>query len=164
VTNPIVDRSLRHMAWANERMLNVLMALPDEAINFSAWNPDWSVGKIVNHIVGAQGRLVARITDQPAPEKLADVTTARGVSDLISLFKERDAHILSLASAPDEMHSYLQNGNKVEFLTSTLIVQSVHHATEHRAQISDILAANKMDALNLDAISLFPFEKWQQIQ
>ena len=62
------------------------------------------------------------------------------------------------------MLSFVLYGNEVEFLTSTLIVQSVHHATEHRAQIADILAANKMDALNLDAISLFPFEKWQRTQ
>ncbi|MEJ6607330.1 MAG: DinB family protein [Candidatus Planktophila sp.] len=164
MTNPIVERSLKHMAWANEHTLNILTNLPDEAINFSAWNPDWTVGKIVHHILGAQGRLIARITGQPAPEELAEVTTAHGISELIPIFKERDARILSLSSKPEEMLSFVLYGNEVEFLTSTLIVQSVHHATEHRAQIADILAANKMDALNLDAISLFPFEKWQRTQ
>ncbi|MFM1985579.1 MAG: hypothetical protein RLZZ295_745, partial [Actinomycetota bacterium] len=30
------------MAWANKQMLEILKGLPDEAINFSAWNPDWT--------------------------------------------------------------------------------------------------------------------------
>ena len=164
MTSPIVDKSLSHMAWANQQMLNVLVELPDEAINFSAWNPEWTVGKIVWHIADSQGRISSRITGQPAPEELAEVTTARAISDLLSVFKERDAHILSLATVPDETHSFIQNGKEVEFVTSTFIVQSVHHATEHRAQIADILAANKMDALNLDNLSPWRFEKWQRTQ
>jgi hypothetical protein len=39
-------------------------------------------------------------------------------------------------------------------------VQAIHHASEHRAQISDILAANNLDVLNLDEIDLWSFEKW----
>lgn len=159
MTDPIVDKLLGHMAWANEQMLNILADLPDEAINFTAWNADWTVGKLVRHIVDSQGRIVSRITGQPAPEELQEVTTARGVSDLISVFKERDARIFSLATTPDGKHSFLQNGKEVEFVTSTFIVQSAHHATEHRAQIADILAANKMDALNLDHLSPWRYEK-----
>ena len=158
----IVERSLKHMAWANSQMLNILSELPDEAINFSAWNPDWTVGKIVHHIVTAQGRLIARITGESAPEELPELSTAAGVNDLIPVFKARDARILALSSSPQEMRTFLMYGNEVEFLTSTLLVQSFHHATDHRAQISDILAANKMDVINLDSLSLFPFEKWER--
>lgn len=162
MTDPIASRALRHMAWANGQMLTILSQLPDEAINFSAWNPDWTVGKIVHHIVSAQGRLIARISGEVAPEELPDLTTAAGVSDLIPVFKQRDARILDLSSGPDELRQFILYGNEVEFLTSTLFAQAVHHATEHRAQISDILAVNKMDVLNLDSISLFPFEKWER--
>lgn len=146
------------MAWANEEMLNILLALPDEAMKFSSWNPDWTVGKIVHHIVDSQGRLISRITSQLPPAECPEVTTADSISDLLPLFKERDAHIFSLANEPDQMHSITQNGKKVEFLTSTVIAQSVHHAAEHRVQISDILANNKMDVLNLDSLSFFRFE------
>lgn len=164
VMDPIVEKSLSHMAWANEQMLNILGDLPDEAINFSSWNPEWTIGKIVHHIVDSQGRLISRITDQQAPKEIPAVTTTLSVSDLIPMFKERDARILSLAKAPDALHSIVQNDKKVEFLTSTVIAQSMHHATEHRVQISDILAVNKMDVLNLDALSLFRYEKWLRAQ
>lgn len=162
MNNPLVERSFKHMAWANAQMFSILKGLPDEAINFSAWNPDWTVGKIAHHIVIAEGRLISRILNQPSPAENDGPTTARGIGELIAICAERDAQLLSLIHTPDEMRTFVRYGNEVEFLTSTILVQAVHHASEHRAQISDILAANKMDVLNLDEIDLWSFEKWEK--
>jgi uncharacterized damage-inducible protein DinB len=150
------------MAWANNQMLTILQGLPDDAINFSAWNLDWTVGKIAHHIVIAEGRLIARIINQPAPAEPEAPTTSAGIKELISVCAERDAQLLSLIDTPDEMRTFVRYGKEVSFLTSTILVQAVHHASEHRAQISDILAANKMDVLNLDEIDLWSFEKWEK--
>ena len=143
-------------------MLNILLSLPDDAIHFSAWNPDWTVGKIAHHIVIAEGRLISRITQQPAPDEFDPPKSASDISKLISVCADRDAQLLALIITPDEMRSFVRYGNEVEFLTSTILVQAVHHASEHRAQISDILAANNMDVLNLDEIDLWSFEKWEK--
>ena len=150
------------MAWANKQMLTILQGLPDEAINFSAWNPDWTVGKIAHHIVIAEGRLISRIVNQPSPPEPDAPTTAAGIKELISICAERDAQLLSLVDTPDEMRTFVRYGNEVAFLTSTILVQAVHHASEHRAQISDILASNNLDVLNLDEIDLWSFEKWEK--
>ena len=160
MSNPLVERSFKHMAWANKQMLTILQGLPDEAINFSAWNPDWTVGKIAHHIVIAEGRLISRIVNQPSPAEPDAPTTAAGIKELISICAERDAQLLSLVDTPDEMRIFVRYGNEVAFLTSTILVQAVHHASEHRAQISDILASNNLDVLNLDEIDLWSFEKW----
>ncbi|MBU3734532.1 MAG: DinB family protein [Candidatus Planktophila sp.] len=162
MSNPLVERSFKHMAWANAQMFRILKGLPDEAINFSAWNPDWTVGKIAHHIVIAEGRLISRITNQPAPVENDAPTTAVAIEELISICADRDAQLLSLINTPDEMRTFVRYGNEVEFLTSTILVQAVHHASEHRAQISDILAANNMDVLNLDEIDLWSFENWEK--
>ncbi len=159
MSNHLIERSFRHMAWANSQMLSILKNLPDEAINFSAWNPDWTVGKIAHHIVIAQGRLISRIINEPAPAESDPPTSAAGIGELITVCAERDAQFLSLIDTPDELRRFSRYGNEVEFLTSTILVQAVHHASEHRAQISDILAANLMDVLNLDEIDLWSFEK-----
>ena len=150
------------MAWANKQMLTILQGLPDEAINFSAWNPDWTVGKIAHHTVIAEGRLISRIVNQPSPTEPDAPTTAAGIKELISICAERDAQLLSLVDTPDEMRIFVRYGNEVAFLTSTILVQAVHHASEHRAQISDILASNNLDVLNLDEIDLWSFEKWEK--
>ncbi len=162
MNNPLVERSFKHMAWANAQMFSILKGLPDEAINFSAWNPDWTVGKIAHHIVIAEGRLISRILNQPSPAENDAPTTAEGIGELIAICAERDAQLLSLIHTPDEVRTFVRYGNEVEFLTSTILVQAVHHASDHRAQISDILAANKMDVLNLDEIDLWAFEKWEK--
>jgi uncharacterized damage-inducible protein DinB len=162
MSNPLVERSFKHMAWANKQMLTILQGLPDEAINFSAWNPDWTVGKIAHHIVIAEGRLISRIVNQPSPPEPDAPTTAAGIKELISICAERDAQLSSLVNTPDEMRTFVRYGNEVAFLTSTILVQAVHHASEHRAQISDILASNNLDVLNLDEIDLWSFEKWEK--
>jgi uncharacterized damage-inducible protein DinB len=162
MSNPLVERSFKHMAWANKQMLTILQGLPDEAINFSAWNPDWTVGKIAHHIVIAEGRLISRIVNQPSPTEPDAPTTAAGIKELISICAERDAQLLSLVDTPDEMRIFVRYGNEVAFLTSTILVQAVHHASEHRAQISDVLASNNLDVLNLDEIDLWSFEKWEK--
>lgn len=162
MSNPLVERSFRHMAWANNRMLTVLKNLPDEAINFSAWNPSWTVGAIANHIVVAEGRLISRIIKQPSPIEPEPPKSASEISQLIKLCAERDAQLLSLIDTPDEIRRFVRLGTEVEFQTSTILVQAVHHASEHRAQISDILAANNMDVLNLDEIDLWSFERWER--
>lgn len=150
------------MAWANNRALTLLEGLSDEAINFSAWNPDWTVGTIAHHIVISQGRLVSRIIKQPAPPELEPPKTAAEISQLIERCAKLDEQLLSLIDTPDEVRSFTRLGSPVEFRTSTILVQAVHHASEHRAQISDILAANNMDVLNLDEIDLWSFEKWER--
>lgn len=162
MSNPLVERSFKHMAWANKQMLTILQGLPDEAINFSAWNPDWTVGKIAHHIVIAEGRLISRIVNQTSPAEPDAPTTAAGIKELVSICAERDAQLLSLINTPDEMRTFVRYGNEVAFLTSTILVQAVHHASEHRAQISDILASNNLDVLNLDEIDLWSFEKWEK--
>lgn len=158
----MVERSFKHMAWANKQMLSILKGLPEEAINFSAWNPEWTVGKIAHHIVIAEGRLISRITQQPAPHEFDPPKSASDISELISMCAERDSQLLDLINTPDEVRGFVRYGKEVEFLTSTILVQAVHHASEHRAQISDILAANNMDVLNLDEIDLWSFEKWEK--
>ena len=164
MSNSLVERSFKHMAWANKQMLQILKELPDEAINFSAWNPDWTVGKIAHHIVIAEGRLISRIIQQPAPDELQPPVSAAEIEELIEICAERDSQLLDLINTPDEMRKFVRYGNEVEFLTSTILVQAVHHASEHRAQISDILAANNMDLLNLDEIDLWSFERFERSQ
>jgi uncharacterized damage-inducible protein DinB len=159
-----VERSFRHLAWANSRMLEILRELPDEAINFSAWNPDWTVGKIVNHIAVAEGRLVARIKNEGYPVETEAPTTAIGIQQLVPIFAVRDMQLLQLVDTPDEIRRFVQFGKDVEFLTSTILAQALHHASEHRAQISDILASNNMDVFNLDSIDFWSFEKWERAQ
>ena len=154
-----LSRLFRHMAWANNQVFTKLSTLPEDALSFSAWNPEWTVGKIANHIVIAQGRLISRLEKQSAPEEHEFPYTSNGMKELTAKSAINDAKIQTLIDAPEEMLTFIRYGETVSYLSTTVIAQLVHHATEHRAQISDILAFNKMDVINLDDYDLWSFER-----
>ena len=158
MSDKTLARLFRHMAWANNQVFTQLSTLPESALSFSAWNPEWTVGKIANHIVIAQGRFLTRLQKlDPLPESEFPLTSL-GMQDLVQKSLENDAALQKFLDLPDEMLTFLRYGNTVSFLTSTVLAQVVHHATEHRAQIADILAVNNMDVINLDALDLWSFE------
>lgn len=162
MADPTLRRLLEHMGWANQRMFATLQGLPDEALTLSAWNPEWQIGVIANHIVVASGRLISRITGEPAPSEGAAPTTAQELLELATAAADRDRKLLALADVQDGPRTFVRYGEQVEFLASTILAQAIHHATEHRAQIADILAVNNHDVMNLDAMDLWSYEMWQR--
>ena len=147
------------MAWANNQVFTKLSTLPEESLSFAAWNPKWTVGKIANHIVIAQGRMISRLEKQSAPEEIDFPNTSQGMKDLAAKSAANDARIQTFLETPEEMLTFIRYGETVSYLSTSVIAQLVHHATEHRAQISDILAFNKMDVVNLDDYDLWSFER-----
>ena len=161
MSDATLNRLFRHMSWANNQLFNQLVTLPEEALSYSAWNQEWTVGKIANHIVIAQGRFLTRLQkQQPFPESEFELTNS-GMSQLTQKSAENDLALQKFLDLPDEKLTFLRYGKKVSFLTSTVLAQIIHHATEHRAQIADILAVNNMDVINLDALDLWSFEKFE---
>jgi uncharacterized damage-inducible protein DinB len=154
-----LSRLFRHMSWANNQVFTKLSTLREEALSFAAWNPEWTVGKIANHIVIAQGRLISRLEKNSAPEEVEFPLTSQGMKDLAAKSAVNDAKIQTLIDSPEEMLTFVRYGETVSYLSTSVIAQLVHHATEHRAQISDILAFNKMDVVNLDDYDLWSFER-----
>lgn len=147
------------MAWANNQLFTQLSTLPEAALLFSAWNPEWTVGKIANHIVIAEGRLISRLEKQSAPEEIEFPSTSQGMKDLAAKAAINDKKIQTLLESPEEMLTFVRYGETVSYLSTSVIAQYVHHATEHRAQIADILAVKNMDVINLDDIDLWSFER-----
>ena len=157
-----LDRLFRHMNWANNQLFTQLSKLPEEALNYSAWNPEWTVAKIANHIVIAQGRFISRLQKQdPLPESEFPATNA-GMNELAMKSLENDQKLQNFLELPDEMLTFIRYGETVSYLTSSVLAQVIHHATEHRAQIADILAFNKMDVINLDSLDFWTFERFER--
>lgn len=162
MADPTLQRLLEHMGWANQRMFETLQSLPESTLSLSAWNPEWQIGVIANHIVVASGRLIARISGEAAPAEGPAPTSMDELAALAALAAERDQRLLEMADVQDGPRVFVRYGEEVQFLASTILAQAIHHATEHRAQIADILAVNKQDVLNLDAMDLWSYEMWQR--
>ena len=158
-------RGLNHMAWANQEVLKSVAKLPDASLNSYLTNPEWTVAKIISHICSAASWYVHRLEKGelvgiPALNKSSDVLV------LAQLQNNLDRKLIEASSAEDRELTYVyqKTGERVTRWYSTILAQSVHHATEHRAQLVDALEFNGYQIIDLDELDLWAFDIYERNQ
>lgn len=152
-----LDRMLKHMAWVNQKVYAAAATLPDEAFGAYIVNPEWTAGRILQHIVGGADWYQYCLTkkewsDIPKPAKGSDVP---GLAKLLAQFDET---IINEAAKGEATVTFKTEKGETSNLRSTIISQAIHHATEHRAQLIDALEYKGFKIINLDDIDLWGFE------
>jgi uncharacterized damage-inducible protein DinB len=152
------------MAWANQQTIKHLQGLPQEALRSFATNPEWFVAEILHHIVDAGDHYAYRISGvavltKPGEPRIADVETLADLERIKDQAAKVDAALFECAKLDDIQLEFKNNsGNLVKRWRSTILSQSIHHATEHRAQLAAALEAKGFPALNLDDLDLWSYE------
>jgi len=157
-------RLLAHMAWANQKTITHLRALPDEALKAYVINSEWTVAEMVHHIVDSADHYVYRLSGklvlaQNPDSPIADVNSN---SDLVRIAEQAAKVDAALGECVhlDETQLEFTNsaGKDVKRWRSTILSQAIHHATEHRAQIAAALEFRNFPILDLDELDLWAFE------
>ena len=145
------------MAWANAALFKQLASLPDAALSHTAPGSEWSVGAIAHHLVTAAENYAQRLHGEPRAAKREVPTDVAGISELRAALATADAKLRKAAGLGGEeiLRWTSFNGEAMAFPRWVLVNQSVHHATEHRAQIAGALAANEIRSVDLDAIDVW---------
>lgn len=154
---------LKHMAWANQEIFTQVSEMPDEALDAYAVNPEWTAREIMRHIASSATYYGYRLLDQ---ESLTETeravwqvkleathvppATMKDMSVLLDRLKTADAELLKAAEQPEGFIVHTMDGRTVNRARSTIISQSIHHATEHRAQLISALEAKGFVGINLD--------------
>jgi len=152
------------MAWANAKTITHLQTLPEEALSAFATNPEWHVAEIIHHIVDSGDYYAFCISGIPALTKPGDppIDDVLAIADLARIKEQAaivDKALLECVKLDDiqiEFKNY--SDNLVKRWRSTILSQSIHHATEHRAQIASALEAKGFKPLDLDALDLWSYE------
>lgn len=156
------DRLFRHMAWANATFIERLARLPANRLEFSSpGSEEWTVGRILAHFVGSAGFYAARLDGAPVPPRPEPPLDADEVRAVAALCAEHDARLRMQAAMPDAISTYVRDGRTIHRARSTILAQAIHHATEHRAQIAAALAANGVDAIDLDALDVWAYSDYE---
>ena len=155
-----IDRSLRHMAWANQRLYSACASLSELALDSYIVNPDWTARRLLQHIVASADWYVyclgiADWHDIPLPQTTSDL------AQLAETLAAYDSQILSAASLEDDLLTFEEGERKISVLRSTLLAQAVLHAAEHRAQLMDAIESRGFSAIVLDDIDLWAFESFE---
>jgi uncharacterized damage-inducible protein DinB len=161
-TNPILDRLMRHMAWANQSVLTALESIPAESFALhAAADTEGTVGEVTAHLVRSGGfysfRVGAEIdlidTQQANPQNIAALKSSCATADAV---------LREEAQKPEDICHYRRtDGTEVTHYRSTILAQAIHHATEHRAQIADILTEHGIRVINLDDLDLWAFGQFE---
>lgn len=156
-SNTTLDQMMRHTAWANAALFEQLRRLPDDALAYTAPGSEWSVGAIAHHLVTAAENYAQRLHGEPRAPKRELPTTAADIAQLAAGLAHADARLREGAAldGAEVLRWTSFNGEAMAFPRWVLVDQSVHHATEHRAQIAGALAANGITSVDLDAIDVW---------
>ncbi|HEX7405843.1 MAG TPA: DinB family protein, partial [Candidatus Nanopelagicaceae bacterium] len=157
-SDPTLDRLFRHMAWANQILLQKLQEVPVDALALSSENEEWTVAVIVEHLVRAAGNYGARVSQEEAPQVGVGIPSTReNLREQARRCGEFDEMLRELASHPEGMTTFQREGKTIHRARSTILGQSIHHATEHRAQIADILSLHGIRAIDLDEMDVWAY-------
>ena len=156
-----IKKLLRHMSWANQKVFESVRGLPDEALQSFLVNEDWSAAHILHHIAESADWYVFCLTQSPwkepaLPKKMADIES------LQKSLLDSDAIILAQADLPEAELTIEENEETWQTLRSTVLTQTIHHATEHRTQLIDALESRGYQPISLDDIDLWCFARFER--
>lgn len=155
-SDPVTDRLFCHMAWANAQTFAVLASLPATVFALCEPGNDWSVGMIVQHLTEAATGYASRLDGTPYTAlPFAVVSTHAELAIAMQACATADARLRVAAANP---HGVVELQRKpFTRARSTVLAQSIHHATEHRAQIAGALVSHGVTALALDDLDLWAY-------
>jgi len=153
-----LERALRHLAWADQRLFAELADLPPDALAARYAPGAWTVAALARHIVGGAEWYRHCLTGA----EWTDLSDPRGREDLVALgayLADLDESLLVQASLPDQDVAFVDEDGPRTALRSTILTQACLHSTEHRAQIACALEVNGFGPIVLDDYDLWAFER-----
>lgn len=152
-----LERALRHLAWADQRLFAELADLPPAALD-ARYAPDaWTVGALARHIVGGAEWYRYCLTGGEWTD-LSDPGSREDLLVLGAYLADLDAALLAQVSLPDQEVVFADEDGPRTALRSTILTQACLHSTEHRAQIACALEVRGFGPIVLDDYDLWAFE------
>jgi uncharacterized damage-inducible protein DinB len=147
-----------HHAWANEAMLDLLEELPPDRLHAVVLGTYGSITATATHAIDADDRYLQRLVMDPPPPRV-DRASAE-LSELRAATRDharRWEEMLDRLEAGDLRSSVMHEEDYPPTMPAEalLIVQAIHHANEHRAQVCSALGALGFEGPELSGWEFF---------
>ena len=156
-----LDMSLRHMAWADEKLFSTLQELPESALKSSYASPEWSVAHIAMHMLQGAEWYCYILTGSKWTE-LREPESATDVAEMSAYLQRMYETLIEQSTLPDEMVDFEDEDGMNSKPRSMVLAQAIYHSIEHRTQIAIALETNGNRAIDLDTYDLWNFVAQQE--
>ena len=131
----------KHSLWANLRLLDVCEQLDDAQLERTVVGTYGSIRDTWVHLVAAEGRYVAVLSDQQPDQSFGERTGFTSWEDLRERVRQSSKGLIALAEEFDASRVLrgTYRGEVYAIPAITPMIQAINHATEHRVHIAVIL-------------------------
>ena len=141
-----------HNTWANQTLLAFLESQPPSVLAATASGSFGTIAETLVHLAAAQERYVERLAGEKRAEPMREEGGWPGFQPVgDSLDWSGPLLVAAAETALDGAELETErNGQRVTLKLATLLTQAINHATEHRVNITTILAAAEIEHPELD--------------
>jgi uncharacterized damage-inducible protein DinB len=150
---PAIIHLYHHNRWANAKLIDFLSGQPASVLELTVPGSYGTIGATLVHLVAAQERYVERLPGgAKRPYRPRESGGWQGFEPLReSLAYSEPVLLASAETTPeDEFLADEYQGRPVRLMLATLLSQAINHATEHRVNITTILAGAGVEHPSLD--------------
>jgi uncharacterized damage-inducible protein DinB len=132
---------LHHHLWANLRLLDTCATLDSEQLEAGSPGTYGTIRATLEHIVNAEQGYLMRLTGRQ-PERRFKAGDNPSIAELREQVRQSGEALLTLAAQmrASDMVEAEWEGQRWQFPASVMLVQAINHATEHRTNVTTILA------------------------
>ena len=142
----------RHHLWANDRLLAACEPLADADLDAELPGVYGTIRATLVHMFAAETRYLAAMRNLPRPDDLHESKPFPGFDVLRASARRTGEALFEFAATagPDDRMRGENRGEKYDLPLSVPLAQVINHATEHRTNITTILASRGVAAPHLD--------------
>lgn len=142
----------RHHRWSNRVLIDFLSQLSEEQLALEVPGTYGSSLATIRHLISSDADYVRIIPDAPDVTQIDDKGPFEGWDALRDVAWEADTALIAYVDdrKDDAFFVDIDDGEPFELLTSFLLGQIIHRATEHRSQIRTTLSAHGIIPPDID--------------
>jgi uncharacterized damage-inducible protein DinB len=155
----------RHHRWSNRVIIDFLATLTDDQLEVTVPGTYGSSLATVRHLISSDADYVRIIHDAPTVTQIDDAGPFGTWDELRDVAWEADSALIGYVDGriDDTFFVDVDDGVPFDLVTSFLIGQIIHHATEHRTQIRTTLSAHGIEAPDISVWSWRKADEGQSV-
>jgi len=148
----ILVELFKHNTWANLRLIDACAGLAGEHLDAAVPGTFGCIRDTLTHLVAAQGRYLSLLTGEPQANPLRRGDGFSGFADLRERALRTSEELAAVAARaePGRMVLVDWQGQQEPVNSSTLLIQAINHATEHRAHVATIMGSRGIEPPEMD--------------